>query len=717
MNSQQQIDPLSVGKKKKPFDPFGFLFRYGALIVVFGLFSLTMMIPLVLKVKKPDYEVHATLKIDPVIPSLITKSEQPSITSYYHDFVRTQAKRINDHTTMAMALEKLGTPLANQLLSPSLSEEAKISILRRIVRVEPISRTHLINLSIRGPKKTGLAPLLNALMESYLEKMTIELQQKDARRLTYLKTKKMRLRVDIQEREHHLNELASQVLSSTFVEDFNIWQQRVVNLQSAYVNALSKRVEAENSFTFRQDTVDRLTLLSLDSLVDEGVMADDAIDFTSSWTYQKLQEMRGSIDGITESNNDRKRIEHRMQAMRDYEGKLLSETRDTVKNIVYGKQDLELKTSLILKENSYKEALANERNLESELKAAQQMSGIKSTLLLKGKGLETELTHDRNLLFRIDTRIHELEAESRAPLRVSIESVAKEPRHPVGSNIKKLLLTCFALSFGSVGGFFLIIEFFDNRIHSPKNIIHALGHPPTWPISRAPDGAPFSSILRSAPSSVTAKAIRSLATRLFREYEENDAKVFLFSGVENTNGTSSITDNIAEAFAYHSEKVLLVDANIQSWQDIEISEESCKNKEPLSTIQRDEKKGVDYLVATNQKLSTRHSARAFNDILQEAREKYDFICIDSAPILQSDLTEHLAAKSDVAILITRGDSTTYSKLRHSAEILIRLEVPALAPVLNWGGPKQRMWFEKYIEASSAILGVIKRYRIIPKLRP
>lgn len=712
--SNNKIDPLSAGKKNKPFDPFGFIFRYGALIVVFGFFSLTMLVPLVLKIKKPDYEVHSTLKIDPVIPSLITKSEEPSITGFYHDFVRTQAKRIADHKTMAMALEKMGEEAAGQLLSPSLSDDEKISILRAIVKVAPVSRTHLINLSVRGPKKEGLAPLLNALMESYLENLTLELQQKDGRRITYLNEKKKRLRQNINKKEHELKELATHVLSSTFVEDFNIWQQRVVSLQSAYVDTLNQRIQAENSFEWGQDSAKKTKLLSLGSLVEEGVMADDAIDFTSSWTYQKLQEMRGSIDGITAKNDDRKKIEQRMVAMREYESKLRSETRDTVKTIVYGKRDLDIKKTLILKENNYKEALANEKRLVIELTNAQKMSGHNSTLLLKGKGLETELTHDRNLLFRIDTRIHELEAESRAPLRVNIESFAKDPENPAGSNVKKLLMVCVAISFGSVGGFFLLLELTDDRVRSPKNIIHALGHPPTWPISRTPPGVSFDSVLRNGSSSVTAKAIRSLATRLYREYENSDARIFLFSGVEKENGTSSIVKNIAEAFAFQSDKVLILDINMKKPEDSDTTLGDNLSDDPLYSLQHDEKRGVDYLVLLNNGLSTRQISKGYNTVLEKAREKYDFICIDAAPILQSDLTEHLATKSDVATLIIQGDSTTYSRLRHSAEIFVRLDVPAIAPVLNWGGPKDKAWFEKYIESLSRMLGLIKRQYNIGK---
>ncbi len=699
-------------KKKKPFDIIGFVQRFGLLTIVFGAFIMTMLVPLILKIKRPYYEVHAVLRIDPVIPSLITKSEQPSIAGFYHDYVRTQAKRILESAILSNVLDRLERE-AIEIFPIGLSIEERMSFLQRIISVDPVSRTHLLRLTIRGPEKRGIAETLNILIAIYLETMVADLEKKDSRRLSYLVEKKKRLRNNIAKKEENLKNLTIRVLSSTFVEDFNVWQQKVVELQKAYVVAFSERVRAENIFNYGKQSSKSLQKLSLSSLVEEGIMADDAIDFTSSWTYQKLQEMRGSIDGITRENEDRKRIEQRMAAMRDYERKLRSETRETVEGIVYGNQKLELKKRLIQQDNAFKEARATEKKLAEELVSAQKTSAEKSTMLLQGKALEIELTHDRNLLFRIDTRIHELEAESRAPLRVQVESLAREPRHPVGSNIKKLLLACIGFSFGSVFTVFLSIEFFDDRVRGPKHIIQALGHPPAWPISQAPIGVSFSEVLSKAPGSVTAKALRSLAIRLLKEHKEKDSRVFLFTPVESGCGTTEITGNTAQALAYQSSKVLVLDVNLTSWDEDEDDnegegegdmDEASRHIDPFEAIQHDRAKGVDYLVSFLPRQTTRASLRMLNAFLEKARQQYEFICIDAEPILRSDLTEHIAVNSDVAVLIIQGHSTSYSRLRHAAEILIRLEIPALAPVLNWGGLKLLPWYEKYIELALRITG-------------
>lgn len=243
MNSNDQHSPLPGSKPNKPFDIFGFVYRYGLLIATTGLFILTMLVPLVLKVKQPNYETHSMLKIDPVTPSLITKSEDPSITGFYHDFVRTQAARISEFEVMAEAIEKLTPEERASLFPPEMPIAECVAILQRILTISPVSRTHLVRLSIQGPKKEALAPILNAVMSTYLVKMQVELEQKDNRRLSYLNEKKNALQRDILQKEDQLQEIATTVLTSTFSEDYNIWQKRVVDLQKSYIHFLVKGSE------------------------------------------------------------------------------------------------------------------------------------------------------------------------------------------------------------------------------------------------------------------------------------------------------------------------------------------------------------------------------------------------------------------------------------------------------------------------------------------
>jgi uncharacterized protein involved in exopolysaccharide biosynthesis/Mrp family chromosome partitioning ATPase len=709
MNNHVQHSLELTGRSKKPLDIFGFVYRYGMIIFIAGLFILAMLVPVVLKMARPNYEVRASLKIDPVVASLITKSEDFSITAFYHDYVRTQARRIKEFTILTMAIEGLSEKDKNAIFPGNLPVKDCVSILQGMVTVTPVAGTHLVELSVQGPNREGLAPMLNAIIDGYLKKMEEELENKNERRLRYLTQEQEKLVGTIQTKEEELQTFATSVLSSSFSEDFNIWQKQAVNLQEAYVHSFSQRVEAENAFNFEKKKTEQLAKLSLNPLIDEAVMDNRAIDFTSSWTYQQLQVMRATIDGVTKNNEDRKRVEERMEAMREYEKKQRRETKDTVQAIAYGKRDLELNRELIKKENSFHEAQKNEEAMAMALDAAKSNSGKNSSALLHSKSLEIELSHARDLLFRIDNRIQELEAESRAPLRVTVESRAMVPETPAGSNIKKLLIFCVAGSFGGVGGLFLLLEFFDNRLRTPKDITEALGHPPSWPISRGPKGSSFLHLLSDWRSSTAAKAIRSLATRLYREYEDHAGRIFLFTAVDEKSGTTEILLNTAHALTHHVARVLVIDGNLRredlfEKMNIPLSHPGIEDllagtKALEDCLYHDPQRDID-IIFSHTLSPDRVMARKLSDFLLEVKSRYDVICVDSCPVMASDFTEYLAVRADVVVVISQGDSALYKDLRRTTELFIRLGVPALAPVLNWGGEKRKLWFDVYLDAVS-----------------
>ncbi|MBI9086107.1 MAG: hypothetical protein JEZ11_21085 [Desulfobacterales bacterium] len=697
LTCQPDPAPLPLGRSGKSLDIIGFATRYGLLALVLGAFVFCLLAPVVLMLSRPNYDVQAALKIDPVVPSLITKSEDPSIINYFHDYARTQAQRMKEFQVLAGTIGRLSPEERAAVLPEGLAVEKAVAILEAMIRITPVHRTHLIELTVSGPKPEGLAPLLNHLMAVFLEKIRREAEMKDHERITYLEEKRQMLAEAIDGMETQLQTLAETIHTASFSEDFNVLQQRSQQLQKLAVEAFGDRVVAEKAYRQSQLKAERSKALSLDPMVDEVVMKDQSIDFTSSWTYQQLQQLRGSIDGITPQNPDRIRVEQRMQAMRDYEKQLRREVRDTAEKILHGKREYELEQELIEARKRLKAAQAAEADILAALADSQQQAGRISKGLIEGEALRQQLDHSRELLFRIDTRIHELMAESKAPLRISIESPARQPIAPVGSNTKKLLILCLAAAFGSVGGGLLAYDFLDNRIRSPRHIQQALGHPPTWPLSKAPEEIPFHRLLAMAPDTQPAKAIRSLAIRLNRERERSGARVFLFTGVDPGTGCSGITLNCARALSELVPKVLVVEGN---WNHPQLSRIAGQSRpvDALTSllvemapykggIVHDPEYGVDLLPIHNDCFD-KAARNQLHTFIRQARDHYDAICIDAAPILRCDLTEYLAVQADVVALISQGDSTLFRDLRRAAEILVRLDVPAIAPVLNWGATKQ-----------------------------
>ena len=712
------IEALPLGKTSKSFDVFGFIKRYGLYMLVFGLFFFTITTPFVFVVKKPFYEVHAFMEIDPVIATLITQKEETSITNYYDQFANTQAHSMKTFEILQKTVEKLTPREKGSLLPLGLPSDKCADILEHVIIIKPLQGTHLIEITASGNKQEGLAPLVNKLMNVYLDKVRTSNAESEQDQLNSLRIKKELIQKQMNAYEKSLDELTKEISMASYSESFNMASKNSEELQRQYDNAFTDHLKAMNNYWAVEQANHELQSLALDPLVDEIVMNDQSLHFTSSWTYQQLQEMRSTTDGLTPSNPDRIYVEKRMNAMQQYEKKQRKELRNTANAITLGKRKLDMHKSLIQAkydfEKSKKTVDALKIELENNIKESQRISiGIH-----KGEYLSASWKHNQDMLDMLERRTAEIEIERKAPLRISIESLAREPKFPVSSNTNKLLMMLFGAAFCIVCGPFIVYEFLDNTIRRPEDIKQALGCLPTQTIVKVKKQKGDSQELNLGTDQFQVQAIGTLCARFFREKDKDNSRIILFTGLEKGVGSSSIAFSCAKALAKVAPKVLWIDGDIESF-DVEQIEDFMPNLPGLRDFLNNSDSWKSYVISTpGDNIDILYAGNAtknlvplqrVRELLEAVKKEYDFICIDALPVLKSNLTEHLAISSDIIALICLGESSRFNNLRQAAELLIRLEVPAIAPVLNFGGNKQTLSLDELFDNPPAIL-----HKIFPK---
>ncbi|WP_449258692.1 GumC family protein [Chlorobium limicola] len=712
MKEQAPREALPFGKASKSLDLQGFLIRYGLFVIVIGSFLFTLSVPVVLLMSKPNYETAALMRIDPVIPSLITKSEDPSIINYYQDYANTQARRMKDHDILKKTFERLTPDQKSAILSASLPSEVAASILTGMIQVKPVYGTHLLEITASSPKKEGLAPLINNFMQVFLEKIRKSNESQDSERLSYLQQKKQALLTEIATIEEKLNLLTKDIGTADFAENFNLANMQAIELQKQYLHAYTTRLLAEHQKQEVENNGRELSKLSLDPMIEEMVMGDPSLDVTSSWTYQQQQQLRSTTDGLTPSNPDRIYVEERMKAMQEYEKKLLNDVRQTAKTILYGKRDYDLKKELIAATNRSEQTKNQETKIHTRLDSLKKESIRISLGLHIGESLKAELKHKRILREQIDTRIHELEVEGKAPLRLSIESRARQPESPKGSNTQKLLMMFFAASFGSVATLFLGLEFFDNRIRRPEEIRQALGYPPLPAIAKSAAGIQPLRMVTDAPDDPAAQTISNIAVHFIKEKNRNNTRVILFSGTEEGTGTTTIAYNCALALARITPKILFIDANIDNTA-LQALENMPAPNDGLAGFLNASQPLSNYLLSTGHHLpdilyaGSRQAEPVLQlrlgELIEQAKATYDIVCIDAPPVLESSLTAHITQHTDLCALVCLTNSTQYATLRKAAEKLVRLEMPAITILMNEGGRHKSMNIDRILETKPGML--------------
>ena len=693
-------------KKNKPIDIVRFLIRNFITIIVVGNFGFTLLAPFALLAIKPFYKASARLKIEPVVQSILGGSEETSILRQYADFIYTQTNQMRDVALLEKAVKKLTPEQKNALFPKGIPDRNCAEMLAQRLYIQPVSRTYLIDIALQGDTPEGLSAILNNIMDVYKKEVDERKRAQNDNRLEYLRSERDTLSRQIVEKQTKLRELAKLTNTSSFNEQFNFYFKVAEQLQKAYVGLYLQMVDAEHLYGQRLKEKSKISKLPMEPQVEKMVANDWGLDSTQSWTYQKMQEMRSSLDGLTQENLERKYTEERMKSMRKYEIDMTEEVRELARKVIYGERDYELDKKLIEAKAKYDSIKTSMEDISLRLETAKSEAGDNSERLIVGEQIQAEVGQMRKLLFGYEKRINDLVVQANVASRISISVKARKPKSQSGSNTKKLFMVCLVLPFGLITFILFVMEFMDNRITKPKNIVSALGYPSTWPISRAPEGVAFSRVTLDAPESVTSKALRSLALRLHRDSTRNDTKLFLFNGVDIQSGTTEIILNTAHHLGQMLPSVLVIEATsahptlrklLNAPTDQPGFSEVLTGKATFEdAIYTDFERNVNFIFSSEPAYAL-ESSLVFQSVLKEARNNFDLILIDSTQIMKSDFTEYLGMHSDVVIMVIQGDRTLYRSVREIAQLFIRLEVPAMASVLNWGGAKYTTRLEKFLE--------------------
>jgi Mrp family chromosome partitioning ATPase/uncharacterized protein involved in exopolysaccharide biosynthesis len=701
------------GKPGKPFDPVGTFTRHWLKILVFGTVLFILLAPFSFIMSKPYYTAMGKLRVAPVVPSFLAQTQEKSITDYFEDYISTQVDRIKEIDILKEAINKLPPELRSIYVPGKIPISLAVDILDKRLNVMHVMGTHLIILNISGEKPEGLAEIINNVIMIYLDKLQKEEEGKNNRRLAYLMEEQKRLEQRFHEYSLRFQDLINKTGTSNFSETYNIMSKRLSQLQAVFVRTFSNRVDKESILKGVVKEAEEIKKIPIDPYVEEMIFNNNALWDMDTYTYRELQKMRATLDGVTKNNPDRKYVEIRMKGMENYLSRMKEDVRRRTIEIIRKKRDAELQKKILKARTEYETAVKAENALRKEIEIVKKKTAELSQLLIEGRFLEEKIKHTRNLLNRVDERIQELKLEARAPVRISLETPARYPDRPAGTNLKKLLMMFFAVAFGSVAFVAVVFDIMDNRIRSVRDVANAIGAMPSWPISNylltGRADVPFHRVTMDDPTNVVAKAIRSLAIKLDKERKEHDAKIVVFTGVDAVSGVTGIICNTAHAMTRLCGRVIVIDANLTSPYLHNIIEGGERRKTLLDLLTtdvsvdeciiHDSERGHDFIVIgrtpTEEEIARLDKAR-FIGLIESLRSKYDFIIVDAPPILISDFTEFLMVHTDIAALVIQGDRSLYKATRAAAEFLVKLEVPAVAAVLNWGAPRYKTKVQELI---------------------
>lgn len=321
--------------------------------------------------------------------------------------------------------------------------------------------------------------------------------------------------------------------------------------------------------------------------------------------------------------------------------------------------------------------------------------------------LEREVTINRGLYDLLLTRVQELSLVDNSNFNnIRILEYAELPTTSIKD--KKSLTIALGVVLGlmlGIGSAFFL-EYMDKSIHTPDDVSRVLGLSVLGLVpldKKAKNTSPPPIIATDENKSAAAEAYRTLSTNfLFSGSNEFDAtssdspslpQTVLITSVGPKEGKSITTLNLGVALAQTGQKVLLVDADLRRPVLHRVFE--ANRLKGLSTVFADEVTIEEAIVETsipNLKILPSGprspnpvailSSIKMKEIFANLRGDYDFILIDSAPMLGLADGIALANIVDAALLVIKAGSTAPKPVEIVARQLQQVNGNLLWVVLN-----------------------------------
>ena len=395
----------------------------------------------------------------------------------------------------------------------------------------------------------------------------------------------------------------------------------------------------------------------------------------------RLMKENGDIESLINTANDFRLN----RAFSQYKNKLIS-----VFNLNQEVDRFMLEVKGETKRNNNKLKTLEESNifLENQIeKQSQELTIIQQ--------LEREVEAARLLYESFFKRLLEMNVQlglETADARLLSEAIQMGPSSPVKGRIMVLagvigvfsgvgLLICKELCFV---GFRTTIEL---RNSSGHDVLASV------PLIPKQERKSVISYFKDKPNSIISEAVRNLRTSVLNYDTKRVLQVIMLTSSVPGEGKSLLTFALAQNMIGLGKRVLLIEADIR--RQIYSIDIDRKNLVSLSDFLMNETKykdvnlyseelGFDILIGSKSNINAADlfASQRFSNLIAELRKDYDYILIDTPPVLVVPDARVIGANSDLNIYVVKWNKTTRAQVNEGLDMFSSIGIDTAGLVLN-----------------------------------
>ena len=684
------------------FNPIVALRRYWywsllfAVVVIVGVTAFTFLM-------KPVYEPEAHVEIDPPGSEVLSVDNHDNGPS--GDFVTTQVQNLQSD---GLALDVIHTlhldqkPEFNRNAQPAASpkpssdgavqltpaEDLALYAFDQSRKVTQTPGSRLITVSVAANNAAEAAQLTNTLVDLFIARDFKAREDTIAQWQRQLDDIKKRM----DDSNHALTAFENAKGFSAIGDNGNTFSERVVDLSKQLMQAQSDRIQLQAYL----DKLDSSPGAPAQPTSLPQISSDPVVQNLTTKLAENKGQLAETLAVYGPNHPNAKKLQNQV-------------------NEIQAQLDAQRSAIFSNLQTTYTASKAREGLLQSQMAGATKQMGV----LAQYEALKKEADANTQIYAVLYQRVKEVaiaaETKSSSIRIIDRALVLNRPTKP-----KRVQNELVGAAAGLVGGLALalLLQFLDTKIRTPEDIKKYLGAESVSVIPVIGKGGgrygvgPFgmrslpgtaeasAAFLLDRPNSPEAEALRGIytAVRLSWRNSGGAARVLMIASALPGEGKTMLSVNLALALAQHG-STCIVDADLRKRgvaSSLGVSGARGLGDVLAGSVDLDEA-FVPHGSVTNLTVlaggapqgepGTLISSNAMVDLVGKLRQRFEYVVIDSPPILAVADARSLAALADGILMVGRSGVTTRENMKRAVEMLREVRsAPVLEYVLNAAKP-------------------------------
>jgi len=545
-------------------------------------------------------------------------------------------------------------------------------------------RTSIFDLSAIGSAPEYTQAYLNALMQKYLDFKRGMREDRGHEITTGITEQLIQVEKDLRNGEDEMLEFQKQNNIGFIQEQGNSAAQYLVKLNQQYAQLKTE--------------YDLLNLLDLDQNLDRAQNKSEAVGSQGS-------DNQGLPFSDVGPEADYLKAKQQIQLLKAERETLARDLRPNHPKIIKLNDEITKQDKLIglfradtlEKLKTRRESIGKQmENLQANIKEWEAKALDLSQRLAQFNRIKGKVDRLKTLYDRLTNNLKEIDVSQvvGGEDQVSIMEMATAPVSVRPGLIKSLLI---GFGIGGLAGLAILIllDRIDDRMASFSEFQHHFSENILGQIPKEKTKGKVDLLQPDDARHVFAESYRNIRSSIFfMPYEGPRPKSFLITSAVPSEGKSTVSANLAITMALSGARTLLIDCDLRRGAIREAF--GISSKIGFSEVLKGEVNWQEVVVPTavptlfvlpRGKTLSQPSEHLLRDsteaLLKEIYQHYDYVIIDSSPVLAADDTTSLAPKIDATLFVVRLSYTSARLTKKSLELLYNRQVNVPGVILNF----------------------------------